>query len=519
MLFFNRYRLELIVFVSGAAVMILELLGSRILAPYLGTSTFVWTSLIGIVLGSLSLGYWWGGRIADRKPEYGVFSLVIFLSGVSVGLVAFVDTFVIIGIQNWLEDLRWAAVASSLALFGLPSVLFGMVSPYAVRLKITEVAKSGATVGSLYAVATVGSIIGTFLAGFVLISHFSNTRILFFLSALMVATSLFAYTGRWVKVKVACILFFILGALGAPRLGAVVAPEGFVDVNTDYARVWIFDDTHGQTGRPIRIMQIANESSSAMFLDGDDLVLEYTRFYRLAEHFRPGFKKALMIGGAAYSFPKYFLKAYPGAEIDVVEIDPRQTALARRYFGLKDDPGLRIYHEDGRIFLNRTAGKYDVIYLDAFKSLYAIPHQLATQEAIQKVYGALNDDGVFLTNLISSIEGGRGALLQALYATVKSVFPQVFVFGVTEPDDSTAVQNIMLVALKSEKSPPLYSTEREINQMLQHIWVGEIESDLPLLKDDFAPVEAYIAELVRDPLSRYNPIERRIKSLVGRPEE
>src|SRR5512134_3009574 len=132
----KKLGLELIVFVCGAATMIVELVGSRVLAPYLGTSTFIWTSLIGIVLGCLSVGYWWGGRLADRNPDAGVLAGIIFMSGAAVGAIAFLDMPVLLVIEGQIKDLRLGAVAASLILFGPASVLLGMVLPYAARLMI-----------------------------------------------------------------------------------------------------------------------------------------------------------------------------------------------------------------------------------------------------------------------------------------------------------------------------------------------------------------------------------------------
>ena len=168
----QKYILEIIVFICGAAVMILELVGSRIMAPYLGTSIVVWTSLIGIILGFLSLGYWWGGKVADQNPSYKMFSFVIFVGAIFVGLIVFIQSMVLNFIQNGITNIYLGTIIATLTLFAVPSALLGMVSPYAVRLKIKDVTTSGRTVGNLYAISTIGSIVGTFAAGFLLIPFF-----------------------------------------------------------------------------------------------------------------------------------------------------------------------------------------------------------------------------------------------------------------------------------------------------------------------------------------------------------
>jgi spermidine synthase len=205
-----------------------------------------------------------------------------------------------------------------------------------------------------------------------------------------------------------------------------------------------------------------------------------------------------MIGGAGYSYPKDYLKKFPDARLDVIEIDPMLTELAKRYFNLKDDKRLVIYHEDGRTFLNRTKKKYDVIFGDAFTSYYALPYQLTTRETVQKMYEMLNDDGVILINIISSIEGEKGKFLRAEYATFKTVFPQVYLFPVNEFNDGSKVQNIMLIALKSKQKPAFRNNDPELNKYLQHLWKTEIKKDVPILTDDYAPVDAYTMKIIKE---------------------
>lgn len=493
----KRYLLEVVVFLCGAIVMILEIVGARVLAPYLGTSIVVWTSLIGIILGSLSLGYWWGGKLADRKPSYRVFSLIIFLSGVFVALVTFSKEILLIAIRAYVSDVRMSASVATLALFAVPSVLLGMVSPYAVKLRIDDLNKSGATVGYLYAISTIGSIIGTFLAGYVLIAYFGNTKILLVLSLALILTSLLANLGMLPKTRFAAIAAVAVSLFLVERVNlfGMAQPSGFIDVDTQYSRVWIFDTNDEKTKRPIKLMMIGNENSSAMFLNHDDLVFDYTKYYRLATHFSPDIKNALMLGGGGYSYPKDFLKRLPEATLDVVEIDPALTDLARKYFALKDNDRLMIYHEDGRMFINTTRNKYDAVFIDVFKSLRVLPYQLTTQEAVQKIYDALSDNGVVLVNTISGITGANGKFLRAEYATYRTLFPQVYLFPVRDPEDGESSQNIVMIALKSPDKPSLHSANPELNEYLKHLWTKKIQMDLPVLTDDFAPVDHYLAAI------------------------
>jgi len=496
----RNYMLEIIVFICGAVVMILELVGSRILAPYLGTSIIVWTSLIGIILGSLSLGYWWGGKIADRNPSYKIFSLIIFISAVIIALITSLKSFVLGFVQNNISHFYAGTIVATLILFAPPSIVLGMTTPYAVRLKIKDLNKSGTTVGGLYAISTIGSIAGTFLAGFFLIAYFGSTKILIILSIVLVFTSIIAYVRSILAVKGIIISLLLLSLLAMNSYDAFLSKQEIIYVDTQYNRVLICRSVDAETNRPTRVM-VTNpkEIQSAVFLNDDnDLVIGYTKFYRLAGHFKPDLKDSLMIGGAGYSYPKDYLKKFSTAKLDVVEIDPALTALARQYFNLKDDARLTIHHEDGRTFLNKAKKKYDVIFGDAFTSYYSLPYQLTTREAIQKMHDLLNEDGVVLVNIISSINGEKGEFLRAEYATFQSVFPQVYLFPVADSNNGSDVQNVMLVALKSTKKPVFRNQDNELNGYLQHLWNKEVQMDIPLLTDDHAPVDNYILKVIKD---------------------
>lgn len=492
----NKYFLEITVFLCGAIVMIYELVGSRVLAPYLGTSIFVWTSLIGVILGSLSLGYWLGGRLADKKPSLEVFSSIILISALLIGLMVITKDLVLISFQK-IISLEVASLLSALVLFSPASILLGMISPYAVKLKIDNLNRSGRTVGNLYAISTTGSIFGTFLAGFYLIPSMGTTKILITLALTLTLVAIFIYPRKILKTKCFLVFIFLSLLFIQDYVDYLQKQSGQIEVETKYSHATIFKGVDAKTKRKTLNLKFDPfATQSAIFLDGEDgLVFDYTKFYRLAKHFKPDLKKSLIIGGAAYTYPRDYLKQYPQAELDVVEIDKKLTALARKYFRLADNPRLKIYHEDGRTFLNRTTKRYDVIFGDAFQSLYSIPYQLTTQEAVAKMNAALNDDGVVIVNIISAINGSKGEFLRAEYATYKNIFPQVYLFPVGQ-EKSETTQNLILVALKSTKRPAFTSSDSELDGYLGHLWKKTVEADLPILTDDFAPVDYYIRKTI-----------------------
>lgn len=490
--------LELIVFLCGGVVMILELVGSRILAPYLGTSIVVWTSLIGIILASLSIGYWYGGRLADRMPTDRAFAMIILVSAALVGAIPVLKGPVLDFLQRTVESFSVNAILATIILFAPPSVALGMVSPYAVRLRMRNLNTSGATVGRLYAISTIGSIAGTFLAGFYLIAYFGSTKILLVLAGVLLLTSGLAYSRGLMVARAALTLALIGLFVFVSGQEYVLANQGIHHIDTRYSHVTIHSSVDDGNRPTLVMVTNPRETQSAMYKDSPtDLVLRYTRFYRMVHHFRPDVQHALMIGGAGYSYPKNYLASFPQARLDVVEIDPDFTRLAREYFRLGNDPRLTIFHEDGRTYLNRTTAQYDVIFGDAFSSLYSVPYQLTTVETVRRMHAILNDNGVVLMNIISSIEGETGEFLRAEYATFRAVFPQVFLFPVRTNVNGGVVQNVMLVALKSPVPPVMQSPVSEMNAYLGHLWKRPVAADMPILTDDHAPVDNYMLKVLR----------------------
>lgn len=490
----RRYLLEFVVFICGAMVMVLELIGSRIMAPYVGTSLVVWTGLIGTVLGCLSLGYYLGGHLADKKPTLQQLGLIILGAALLIGsMVLYKEEFLSI-LARTFTDIRWQTLIGAIILFGAPSVLLGMVSPYAVRLKLQTLTSTGTTVGTLYALSTIGSIVGTFAAGFFLIMWLGSTNILLLISAILILTSLLLFWPGW-KVLTALAAFLTTTVASNYHQATVLATAGYITTDTQYSKVLIYE--HTQANKRIREMILDDSRNSAMYLENDELVYTYTKYYRLADHFVPTINRGLVIGGAGYSYPKDFLTHHPDTLLDVVEIDPTLTDLAKKYFRLPNDPRLTIFHEDGRTYLNRTTQKYDAIYGDAYHNSLTVPYQLTTKEALGRMYGALEDDGVLILNLISAFEGTGSSFLQAEYATAKSIFPHVYLFQIQDIAP-TSLQNVILIAIKSDEEPLWESDNPELRDYLASRKEYSPAADTPILTDDYAPVDQYLLEaLVR----------------------
>ena len=241
-------------------------------------------------------------------------------------------------------------------------------------------------------------------------------------------------------------------------------------------------------------MKIDASIMSNMFLDDHDLVSEGYRFFRFATFFNPEIKNALMLGGAGYSYPKDFLRNFPDSTIDVVEIDPKVTSIAKKYFNLEENRRLNIIHKDARVFLNTSGNKYDAIYVNVFNPSGSLPFHLTTLEAMEKMYNLLSENGVIVVNIVSTIDGNQGKFVRAEYFTYRRVFPHVFLFVIPQQTDPTKIRHAMLVAAKSA---PKGKLNEEYLLYLSYLYRGKITNDVAIITDDYSPVDQYMLGLVK----------------------
>jgi len=401
-------------------------------------------------------------------------------------------------IIKYIPEFRLQTIFAVVVLFAPAAFCLAIVLPYAAKMVVSNVRTSGSTVGNLYSLSTLGSIAGTFLAGFLLVPVLGYAVVVFAcgIVLLLISYSLFLLENRHLYLVSALVLS---AGLIVPWLVINAKPKDYIDTDTQYNRVLIYNTNDATTGRPIKMLRINDENSSAMFMDNDnDLVFEVLKYYRLVEHFNPGFKNSLMIGGSGYAFPKDYLSRYPQADIDVVEIDPGLTSLAKLHFNLREDKRLGIYHEDGRTYLNKCEKKYDAVFMDAYKSMLTIPYQLTTIEAVKKIHDVLNENGAVYANIISSLLPQENHFLLAEIETYKRIFPQVYIFAVQYPNptekEKSNFQNFLLVGLKSDKKPGFISNKEEINQYLSHFISFEPVLGIEVLTDEYAPVEYFASK-------------------------
>jgi len=484
--------LYLVVFICGAVVMALELMGSRLLMPYLGGSIYVWTSLIGVILACLSIGYWWGGKIADRNPTRKILSLIIFGAAVLTAILPVIESPVLRMVQLTVPDLRVAAVLATVILFAPAGILLGMVSPYAIRLKLESVDNSGSTIGRFYAVSTTGSILGTFAAGFFFIPNMNSVLVITLLAFTLLIASILAAPG-WLlsrsRLIASSILIFCLAVL---FYGAMFDEGTFpVIKNSRYHHITVEEYDNLESGETIRNMKIDPflVQTKLSVQKPRELQHEYLKAFDMMWLYQDQIDSVLMLGGGAYAYPQYFAGNFPEILFDVVEIDPELLNLAKEYFFYQESDSVQIYHGDARRFIRGSERSYDVVLIDIFGSGSAIPFYLGTREFFAEVLSVLTTNGLVMMNTIGSPSGDTGKLFRALYHTlIAAGFNHVQVFAMNPTIDPLEIQNIILVA--SSELVPLENVAPRFEHFLKRQWKGEIPKDVPILTDAFSPVEA-----------------------------
>ena len=414
-------RLETISFIAGFCLMVFELVAARILAPTIGSSMYVWTSVIGVIIAALSFGYFCGGRLADRRQrQLDITWLLLATAGTMLVTLALYESFL-----DWLAngdlDARFAGLLASLVLFAPTSFLLGVLSPYLVKFNVRSLGHAGRSVASLSALNAVGGISGTFLTGFVLFSWMGSRQILFALIGLMVATSWLVSPRQNSLLRLAVGL--VLVAAGALTQPSLLARPGLVDINTPSAHYQVVDGRLTD-GRLIRGLTSGPRGvQSAVEVDGssDRLVFWYTQELAKVTAAAPNRERILVLGGGTFTLPRFLAHTYPDAQIDVVEIDPGLLPVARNYFNYDDPANVSLIFEDARSYINRTDRRYDVILVDVYGGT-EIPFSLMTREFGVALKQRTRPDGVVAANFIGGKSGACRQALDALAAPYQAVF-------------------------------------------------------------------------------------------------
>ncbi|HEV2791413.1 MAG TPA: fused MFS/spermidine synthase, partial [Solirubrobacterales bacterium] len=423
----DRRLLAALVFVVGASSLGVEIAAARMLAPYFGASTVVWANTIGVVLVALSVGYWFGGRYADRHPHLRGLCLLVLAAAALIATIPFaarpflgfsVDAFETVSVGGFAGSLFGVLV-----LVAVPVTLLGAAAPWAVRLAVGEVGSSGEVVGRLYAISTAGSLLGTMLSALLLIPLLGTQRtfLVFALALALVATIGVGRRGLAVPLALIAVLALPVGTIKGDAEGRVLYEA---ETTHQYARVIERDDGS-------RVLEL-NEGQAvhSLYEPGSYLTGDYWDGHLVlpaAAARRPP-RRIAILGNAAGTVARSFGHFFPATAVDAVEIDPELTELGRRYFDLRN-PRMRTYAEDARPWLERSEGGYDAIMVDAYRQPY-IPFYLATREFFELARERLAPGGLVVLN-VGHPEGGR-ELERVLGRTMAAAFPRVLRYPIED---------------------------------------------------------------------------------------
>jgi spermidine synthase len=501
----HRWVLLALVFVCGGSSIGTELAMSRLLAPYFGTSTFIWANLIGLTLAFLAIGYTIGGRLADRNPSLDTMLIIAGLAGFSVTLIPVIAKPILRLSVDAFDDLNvgvfFGSFFASLLLLAIPMLLFGCISPFAIRLRTENIRSSGETAGNIYALSTVGSIAGSFLPVLVLIPLVGTRATFLIMGATLMVLSLVGLVigrgGRRIAL-VGLLLVASFGIHASTSAGDIKPPYRGVlieEAESEYNYIQVLDDDG-------RILLALNDGHAIHSIYDPNSVLtggpwDYFLLAPTMAGVSP--ERALIVGLAGGTSAHSLLATYPGLTIDGVEIDPKVLELAEEYFAL-NDPRLETFAEDGRYFLETSDEMYDLVALDAYRQPY-IPFHLATEEYFALVADHLSEDGVVVVNVGRSETDFR--LVDALSATLGAVFPSVWLVDVQGYDNTMVIASQQQITL-AQIEARLRSTTPGSNQQIVAAEVfanGNLRmnsaDDAPYT-DDRAPVETLIDRMIFD---------------------
>lgn len=464
----------LVAFVSGWVIMMLEILGGRLLAPYFGYSVYQWGALIGVVMAALAAGYFIGGRVGDTPRALRVLMGALVISAAYVFLVPPLGTALLASLRRL--GPAWGAVAGSVVLLGAPSVLLAVVSPIVVRLTMT--ARIADTAGRVYAVSTLGSIAGTFFTAFFAIPVL-GTRASHYVAGTLLVLATLALAITWRRRRdglVAVLLLLWLWPAPPPPPGTIFETESLHNI------IQVVD----QPGA--RYLYLNYQDGPQTVMPKDSLLVgSYYDYFLLGPVLNRG-RRVLFLGAAGGTALKQLVSVNPDVEVVGVELDGKVIEAARKFFGLEGERRIRLVEQDARWYLEAARERYDVIDIDLYVTGH-IPFFCTTREFFERARDRLTERGIIMMNVLSIQPGDD--LIGPFVRTVRAVFPSVFLIG---------TGNFILVASKAPtdegtlrrtlETAPVPGPVREVaNRALSTLRTATAGPEWPLFTDDRNDVE------------------------------
>jgi spermidine synthase len=498
----NRFILLLMVFLSGFATMGVEMAASRLLRPFFGDSILIWANIIGLILIYLTLGYYLGGRWADRDPRAVTLYRIIAVAGFAIGILPYIARpflqLAIPALQHFDAGFGFISFVGTLVLFVIPVTLLGCVSPFAIRLSTRDVASAGSTAGKLYALSTLGSILGVFGTVFVLFQWLGTRGTFVAFSLALLVGAVVGILQEWkivraLKYIALGAIIVVLAALDAQRGGIVKAAPGLIhEIESPYNYIQVIDDPSGW-----RLLTV-NEGEAYQSAYRADRVLTngVWDLFLIAPYFAApdAPRSLLMIGLAAGTTAREYTLVYGAIPIDGVELDPAIIAVGQKYFAMTQ-PNLRAVADDGRNFLRTRAGQYDVIAIDAYRQPY-IPFHLTTVEFFHTTREHLTPRGIVAVNAARTPTDYR--LVEALSATMRQVFPSVYQIDHSNNANTLIVATLQPTRLEDFRANVARLTDANLRIVAEQALLSThatIQQE-PVFTDDRAPVENLINDII-----------------------
>ena len=472
-------------FTTSAAVLVLEILAGRLLAPYVGVTLETYTGIIGVVLAGISLGTWAGGRLADRVDPRRLLGPMLMLGGALA--LCTLPAIRIFG-SALIGTGPIAVVVLALIGFFAPAAVLSAVSPTVVKLALTDLGETGSVVGRLSAVGTAGAIVGTFVTGFFLVSAFPSTPVVLGLGVLLVVLGVVLRVGLGRGSGISPAGPLVLALLGAGLTGVVPGP---CDYESAYFCAQVIDDLPPCDGRTLFLDTLRH---SCVHLD-DPTALDFSYAQILSDVIGTigdgtSALNALHIGGGGFTMPRYVAATRPGSDNVVLELDPTLVRIAEEELGLETSPALRVRVGDARVGLrDQPVGHFDLVVGDAFGG-EAVPWHLTTVECIAQIKRTMTPDGVYALNLIDFPPLG---FARAEAATLRTMFRYVAVVAPSARLDRTEGGNFVMVAsdaaLDVAGIAAANHSRGDDDEVATGARLDHFIDESPVLTDDYAPVD------------------------------
>jgi spermidine synthase len=477
----------LLVFATSAAVLMLEILAGRLLAPYVGVTLETYTGIIGVVLAGIALGTWLGGQAADRVDPRKTLGPLLVLGGtLAFCTVPAIRLFGALGLGAGPIGITTLALVG---FFG-PATALSAVNPTVVKLQLADLDETGRVVGRLSALGTAGAILGTFATGFVLVASVPTTSIVLALGALLVAAGvlIWAWLGRGADAQLP-VTILLLAGFGAWLTVLLPSPCEF---ESAYFCAWIMPDPQRPSGRTLWLDRLRH--SYIDLVDPTHLEFSYARIMSdviasVAPEPQPII--ALHIGGGGFSLPRYLATVRPGSFSRVLELDPMLVRIARTQLGLHTGPNLQVRIGDARLSLaDEPSDRYDLVIGDAFGG-QAVPWHLTTIQFIGQIKRTLRPGGVYALNVI---DNPPLSFARAELATMRAAFRHVALIAPPAHVHGAEGGNFVLIGSDEPLNMEVIqrrSRERGDDNLV--VWrdadLGAFTANAPALTDDYAPVD------------------------------